>query len=375
MATQVLIRLVMASVILYFVALPNLFRNDVMLPCPNPIGADTQQHPECFFSENYEAARILFRKAASAAGAQLHALPLFEDLTIDVAVIYGADQSKLLLHVSGTHGVEGFVGSAVQTAFLREFAKRRKGKMPQRTLVLVHALNAYGMANWRRVNENNVDLNRNALFEEEARRRMHSRDSNLAGYDDFDYVFNPKHAPQPLDDWILLSSAIRALLTHASPAHLKRSMVTGTYTKEKGIFYGGRKVEKSHELLREFLEYYGFLRRTTDLIVVDVHSGLGPLGNDTMMMNEHLKESEALLLRPENGLGLDFVPPYALELQLLPIGASANEASEGYDLVAGDVQAHYHKLFPYLNNFLSVTEEFGTVHPFLVVSEICGTCV
>lgn len=56
------------------------------------------------------------------AGAELREfrpVPGDDLLVIDVAVLRGAGQG-LLLHVSGTHGVEGFIGSAIQRAALAD---------------------------------------------------------------------------------------------------------------------------------------------------------------------------------------------------------------------------------------------------------------
>src|SRR6478672_7572941 len=61
--------------------------------------------------------------------------------------------------VSGTHGVEGFCGSGCQVGFLVD--RVYEGLPKTVDVALVHALNPFGFAWLRRVNENNVDLNRN----------------------------------------------------------------------------------------------------------------------------------------------------------------------------------------------------------------------
>ena len=65
----------------------------------------------------------------------------------------------MLVTVSGTHGVEGFFGSAVQVEWLR----RIKGAaLPGDIAALhIHAINPYGFSWLRRTNEDNVDINRN----------------------------------------------------------------------------------------------------------------------------------------------------------------------------------------------------------------------
>lgn len=117
------------------------------------------------FAPNYPLARSKFLEAVAATGAEVdslqHPLPgpdgqaTFMDL-----VWYGApDATKVLVLSSGTHGVEGFAGSGIQTALLRD---AYFSDLPEDLAVLIiHGINPYGMAHLRRFDENNVDLNRN----------------------------------------------------------------------------------------------------------------------------------------------------------------------------------------------------------------------
>ncbi len=71
-----------------------------------------------FFTETYKEARQKFQTAANAVGAELTELkfttPKQEEYAIDVAVLKGKqDKRKVVLHISGTHGVEGHSGSAI----------------------------------------------------------------------------------------------------------------------------------------------------------------------------------------------------------------------------------------------------------------------
>src|SRR3546814_19590214 len=75
----------------------------------------------------------------------------------------GADDAEnVVLIVSGTHGPEGFMGSAAQIALLNKVAL---GAQNPRNIkvVLVHAINPWGFAHVSRTTENNVDLNRNFI--------------------------------------------------------------------------------------------------------------------------------------------------------------------------------------------------------------------
>ncbi|MFP5407313.1 MAG: DUF2817 domain-containing protein, partial [Gammaproteobacteria bacterium] len=118
------------------------------------------------FSTNYATARARFLLAATEAGARVDVLtntvavaPNDSTLTTDVAVLGPTSGERALLVFSGTHGPEGFVGSAAQIALLRELASRAEALSVR--LVLVHAINPWGFAHISRTTENNVDLNRN----------------------------------------------------------------------------------------------------------------------------------------------------------------------------------------------------------------------
>eukprot|EP00615_Pteridomonas_danica_P014601 CAMPEP_0114404690 /NCGR_PEP_ID=MMETSP0102-20121206/19786_1 /TAXON_ID=38822 ORGANISM="Pteridomonas danica, Strain PT" /NCGR_SAMPLE_ID=MMETSP0102 /ASSEMBLY_ACC=CAM_ASM_000212 /LENGTH=96 /DNA_ID=CAMNT_0001569593 /DNA_START=83 /DNA_END=370 /DNA_ORIENTATION=- len=87
----------------------------------NPYLAE-YDHNQQFFSEDYYTARSKFRsQIRSAPNAQLHTLAMDHlpdlDLSIDIGIFKGSTK-KLVMHISGTHGVEGFAGSAVQNAHL-----------------------------------------------------------------------------------------------------------------------------------------------------------------------------------------------------------------------------------------------------------------
>lgn len=117
------------------------------------------------FSPDYRLARQRFRDAARAAGFALEEHPIEQEgprgevLTIDVARKGPPRPRSVLAVSSGTHGVEGFFGSAVQLAWLESGAA-----LPaEDAALLIHAVNPFGFAWVRRVNEDNVDLNRNFL--------------------------------------------------------------------------------------------------------------------------------------------------------------------------------------------------------------------
>src|ERR1051326_829457 len=122
--------------------------------------------PAEHFPSDYRSARAAFIEACEAGGlgvtSRLHPNAQGIDgksLFLDTTVIGAREAKSALLLISGTHGVEGYFGSGLQTGLLREGLAERAptgGK-----IVLLHALNPFGFSWDRRVNEDNADVNRN----------------------------------------------------------------------------------------------------------------------------------------------------------------------------------------------------------------------
>ena len=83
-------------------------------------------------------------------------------LSLDVASWGNASAANVLLITSGTHGIEGFAGSGVQATLLSDDLPKQLSADTR--LIMVHAINPYGFAWQRRVNEDNVDLLFNGIF-------------------------------------------------------------------------------------------------------------------------------------------------------------------------------------------------------------------
>jgi len=215
---------------------------------------------------DYAAARARFRAAALSHGLEVDAVPIDatgtqgEELTIDAVSAGPADATKLVVVSSGTHGVEGHLGSAIQSEVLE-----RAIVLPDDTrLLLIHAVNPFGMAWNRRVNEDNVDQNRNFLLDGEA------YDGAPEGYAELDSLLNPTRPPRAVS--LFLPKAALAIARQGMAA-LKQSVAAGQYTFPTGLFYGGAEPTCSHRRLAEALpRWVGAARRVHH---IDVHSGLG----------------------------------------------------------------------------------------------------
>ena len=312
----------------------------------------------CYFSESYFEARSKFRQRAEAAGAALHVLEVMPDVdssyTIDIAVLEGGGPG-LVVSSSGVHGVEGYAGSAVQLAYLAQRAATgSSGDDP--TMVLVHAVNPFGMAHFRRWNERNVDLNRNALHADEWPALL-ARDPNVAGYEDFSApLFNPPRAPTVADASIKVLASAATNIARFGFLHLKRAMVTAQYHDPRGIFYGGQELQSSHALLWDFM---GRFRDKARPVWVDVHTGLGAPGHDTLLVET-----------TSGGAGIGRATAAFPGAEVQVTGAGADEAGggavgAGYELTRGAVDAFYGRRFE-KDPVLFVTQEFGTVPGVLV---------
>ena len=231
---------------------------------------DSAKYPQAFFVSDYELARRYFREGAESVKGvkvELTTLVLDEenDLTIDVALFRG-DDKRLLIHSSGVHGAEGYVGSGIQSSILRQLDEHvsfiSDNGNPRPTVMLIHSVNPFGMKFWRRWNENNVDLNRNCIFDQygwtnateiapgipnpEEFHGVLQRDSNIAGYDDYVApIFNLKQAPEWWNVPYYIFKAIWSIARYGQPK-LKRALVGGTYSHPKGLFYGGRQLQKNY---------------------------------------------------------------------------------------------------------------------------------
>jgi len=223
------------------------------------------------FSTTYFEARDKFLSAAESADAQLErftcpaAGPGGEALHTDVARL-GPDRSaKIVVAISGTHGVEGFCGSGVQVDWLRSGCGQA---LPADTAVLlIHAINPYGFAWLRRVTQEGVDLNRN--FVDPGRLPPAN-----PGYDEIASDLLPSALEGPIAQAAQLR--LQAYRARVGELSFFRAVASGQYTHPDGMFYGGQGPTWSNRTTHEIIDRH--LRGCPDIAVVDFHTGLGPFG-------------------------------------------------------------------------------------------------
>ena len=219
-------------------------------------------------ARTYQAARGKFLEAVRGAGGRItsHLHPdkgiEGEDLYLDVAELGDTDAKDGLLIVSGTHGIEGYCGSFIQSALLHDQAQLEA--MQHLKLVLVHGHNPYGFSWKRRTNENNVDLNRN--------------------YVDFSEELEMNHAYAEVKDLIVPAefdpnsfANVEQWIADNAMDKLQTVVMSGQRIDPQGVFYGDTKPSWSRETMFRILPE--LFRTQQRVFAIDVHTGLGPFGH------------------------------------------------------------------------------------------------
>lgn len=231
-------------------------------------------------STSYVDARAAFLEAAASAGARLtsHQHPLTgldgEPLFVDVAEVgpEAGTGANVIIVVSGTHGVEGYLGSALQRYHL-ETASPDSTAGP--TLVFVHALNPFGFSWVRRVNEDNVDLNRN-FIDWSAPVPQNPEYASLAD------VLVPSSWSE--DEQQRTLGVLLTTLEEIGMDELQQVVSGGQFDHPTGIFYGGTRPTWSNEWLSGFLSER--LRGVDRAAIIDLHTGLGPWSHGELISSE-----------------------------------------------------------------------------------------
>jgi hypothetical protein len=192
--------------------------------------------------------------------------PEGETLALDFAIVGAYRPKHALVLSSGTHGVEGYTGSALQhwalDALLPSLALAA-----DTAIVLQHANNPYGFAWHRRVNEDNVDPNRNF------------RDAFDPGQCSPDYealydCLNP--ADLDPDNEARRWAEIQAYVDREGLRRFQQVAVEGQYKFPQGIQFGGHRRSAGTQHLIDLTREH--LAAAQTVIWIDFHTGLGESG-------------------------------------------------------------------------------------------------
>ena len=257
------------------------------------------------------------------------------DLTIDYCYIPAQKTFKrLFVLTSAVHGVEGYVGSAVQQMFLNELLKEIS--LDNMGLLLIHGINPYGFKYKRRVTENNVDLNRNCSTDKTLFESVNS------GYSDLNGMLNPtnKANTKSVGNIFFQLNAIQKIIQY-SMGTLRQAVLQGQYQYETGVYFGGKELEPSIKavspLIRDITQNYDMVFN------IDLHTGYGKRG--TMHLFPNPMKDEKKRKNIENifsGIPIDW-----------------GDGDDFYT-VTGDFATYVGQIIPE-KYYLNMTFEFGTL--------------
>jgi len=300
------------------------------------------------FAATYAEARAKFLNAAAVAGmdAESHVHPMLgrdgETLAMDVVREGPRDAASLLLITSGCHGAEGFCGSGVQVALLRDAAWHGVLRDTGVAVVYVHALNPYGFSWLRRVTHEGVDLNRN----------FHDFSQALPanpGYDELAHALVPATWPAPAE---AQASLYRYAATHGERA-LQALITSGQHTHPQGLFYGGVNPTWSNVTLRHVLQEHG--RCCRRLAWIDLHTGLGPSGHGERIFA--CRDDASALARARAWWGAEVTSIYD--------GSSTSALLSGLMWTAADQECAHAE-------YTGIALEYGTVPVLEVIDALRG---
>jgi hypothetical protein len=163
---------------------------------------------------------------------------------------------------------------------MQEWASTRDTHLQLRW-VMLHALNPFGFAWRRRVNEQNIDLNRNLL------REGQSFTGSPDGYSRLDGLLNPRRVPSR---WEPVSLKLMLTLARYGMPVLKQAVASGQYDHPQGLFYGGSQPSRTSRILEEHFDRW--LGNSQRVFHLDLHTGLGQWGRYKLLIDHPISQAQ-----------------------------------------------------------------------------------
>lgn len=183
-------------------------------------------------------------------------------LASDVLWLGNPDAAAVLVLISGTHGIEGYAGSAIQSLALEWVATADPVARGDVALLVIHALNPWGVAWYRRCDDSGIDLNRHFV----------DFDQPLPANPDFAFVRPWLREPDPGRR----QEGLRELQKRLGDSRYQMALSGGQYSDPGLPFFGGTGPSFSRAVVEDVIQRFQLAARS--LLVLDLHTGLGPWG-------------------------------------------------------------------------------------------------
>jgi len=222
---------------------------------------------------DYFEAREKFESAADAAGLRTMRMRVAAENQADLFIDFAfqkRDPDRLLVQLSGVHGIEGYCGSAIQRQVLSAIPEGGP------SLLFVHAVNPYGMANYRRANGSNVDLNRSFNLKPVKNDDYHFFDSYLNPNSRFQFYTGK------------LAAAFARL--RIGELRTRQAVASGQMDFPHGIFFTGKEIQREVQHLQQIL--LSHFPAVKNVLCLDIHTGLGDWKGE-MLFVDHDRETDS----------------------------------------------------------------------------------
>lgn len=252
-----------------------------------------------YFSDSYAVSRLKFRGLLGTVQqrwpeAELKTVAVCPDkeFTTDMIIAQPREKRHVLMVTTGQHGIEGYAGGAFLQLLAREYSDKLDPELTG--LVLVHAINPWGMANYRRVDQDNIDLNRNFITDWSEFKDINKDYSRLR------FLLEPGELGKKKEKAAFFFRVARALAL-AGSGGIKRALTLGQYQFDKGLYFGGSEHQPVARWLIDL--YHGVLRDYKHVLHLDIHTGYGQARRMTIV-NSALDPRDTAGLKEQLGYDL-----------------------------------------------------------------------
>jgi predicted deacylase len=202
------------------------------------------------------------------------------DLTMDWFLAHAQKRrEQLLVITTGLHGIEGYIGSAVMQLCIDEFLPRID---PGTTgIVLIHSLNPWGMDQWKRINPNNVDLNRNFIDGQFQSPSLVNADFSRL----IPFLCPDRALGSLLEEKARFVFGLLVTILRLGATRLREAALMGQYEYPSGIYFGGHSLQQETRTIMKLYQdsFKGYGR----IVHLDLHSGYGPRDQMTVVTSPH----------------------------------------------------------------------------------------